>query len=314
MLNDLMWFLLALSLVFLGLTYLKLKKTTEALVKKGKELDDFYKGTSEISLQKVQLSKNLIDSNEKLKRANLRLQELNLLEEDFVSVASHELRTPMTAIRSYVWMALHKSDIPLSDKLEKYLVRVFISTERMINLVNDLLNVSRIESGKIDVTPEPIDLISLTKDVMDEVYYSKSSDKKIQFSIRHGGPIPKVFGDPEKLREVMLNLVGNAVKFTPPGGAVTVEYFSDGRTLETTIKDTGIGFAKEDLGRLFQRFGKLDNSYVSISSSAGTGLGLYISKHLIELMHGKIWASSLGLGKGSSFTFSLPLQPVAGSS
>jgi len=299
-LNNVLWVLLALSLIFLGLTYLELRQKTKALVKKEKELDDFG------SAQKAQLSKNLIDSNEKLKKANLRLQQLNVLEEDFVSVASHELRTPMTAIRSYAWMALHKSDMPLSEKLKKYLVRVLISTERMINLVNDFLNVSRIERSKIDVIPESVDLILLTKDIIDEVYYSKSADKKIQFSILEK-PIPKVFADPEKLREVMLNLVGNAVKFTPPGGSVTVEYFSDGQTVETTIKDTGIGFTKDDCGRLFQKFGKLDHSYVSISSSAGTGLGLYISRNLIELMHGKIRASSLGLGKGSSFTFSLPV-------
>lgn len=311
MLNNLLLFISAVSLGLWGLTYLRLRQKTKALVKKEKELNDFYKEVNEISLQKAQLSKNLIESNEEFKKANLRLQELNLLKEDFVSIASHELRTPMTAIRSYAWMALHKSDIPLSDKLKKYLVRVLISTERLINLVNDLLDVSRIEVGKIEISPEPVDLILLTKDVIDEVYYSKSTDKNIQLTVLEK-PIPKVFADPEKLREVMLNIVGNAVKFTPSGGTVKIEYFTDGQTVETTIKDTGIGFTKDDLSRLFQKFGKLDNSYVSISSSAGTGLGLYISRNLIELMHGKIWASSPGLGRGSSFTFSLPVISKSG--
>lgn len=256
-----MLFISAVSLVFWGLTYLRLRQKTKALVKK---------------------------------------------EEDFVSIASHELRTPMTAIRSYAWMALHKSDMPLSDKLKKYLVRVLISTERLINLVNDLLNVSRIEAGKIEISPEPIDLILLTKDVMDEVYYSKSTDKNIQLTLLEK-PIPKVLADPEKLREVMLNIVGNAVKFTQSGRTITIEFFSDGKTVETSIKDTGTGISQEDLGKLFTKFGKLESSYAALSRSSGTGLGLYISKGLIELMQGKIWATSPGLGKGSTFTFSLPV-------
>ncbi len=318
MLIYLLLILLIISFILWGITYFKLRQKSRLLNEKQNELDFYLKGHNEISIQKSQLSKNLMDSNEKLKKANLKLQELNLLKEDFVSVASHELRTPMAAIRSYAWMALNKSDVSLSDKLKKYLVRILISTERLINLVNDLLNVSRIEAGKIEINPEPVNLIPLTKDVMDEVYYSKSLEKQVHLVVAEN-PTPKVFADPEKLREVMLNLIGNAVKFTPPGGTITVDFFSDGNNVETTIKDTGLGFMKEDLSRIFQKFGKLDNSYVSISTSGGTGLGLYISKNLIDLMHGKIWASSEGLGKGSTFTFSLPvasgetkpLEPVA---
>lgn len=311
MLDILLLFISAVSLVFWGLTYLRLRQKTKALVKKEKELNDFYNKANEISLQKAQLSKTLIESNEKFKKANLKLQELNSLKEDFVSIASHELRTPMTAIRSYAWMALHKSDMPLSDKLKKYLVRVLISTERLINLVNDLLNVSRIEAGKIEINPEAVDLILLTKDVMDEVYYSKSTDKNIQLTLLEK-PIPKVLADPEKLREVMLNIVGNAVKFTQSGRTITIEFFSDGKTVETSIKDTGTGISQEDLGKLFTKFGKLESSYVALSRSSGTGLGLYISKGLIELMQGKIWATSPGLGKGSTFTFSLPVVSKSG--
>lgn len=227
------------------------------------------------------------------------------VRDDFVSIVSHELRTPMTAIRSYAWMALHKSDTPLSDKVKKYLVRILISTERLINLVNDLLNVSRIEAEKIVIRPEPVDLIPIVKDVVDEVYYSKSTSKQVQFTILEM-PVPKVMADPERLREVLLNLLGNAVKFTPSGGNVTIEFFCDGKTVEISIKDTGVGISKDDLGRLFKKFGKLDSSYVSLSTSGGTGLGLYISQKLIELMHGKIWVRSAGLNKGTIFTFSLP--------
>lgn len=254
----------------------------------------------------IVLSEEINKATTDLKYANQRLKELDQLKDDFVSVASHELRTPMTAIRSYAWMALNRSDGPLSEKMKKYLVRVLISTERLINLVNDLLNISRIESGRIEINPESVDLIALTKDIIDEVYYSKSTERNIQFVLLEK-PVPKVFADPEKLREVLLNLVGNSIKFTPPGGKITFDFFTDGLTVEISVKDSGVGISRDDLGRLFQKFSRLDNSYVATASSGGTGLGLYISKNIIELMHGKIRAQSDGIGKGATFTVSLPV-------
>lgn len=255
-------------------------------------------------LQDVQTSLTQITSQ--VYEMNAKLHQLDKLKDDFVSVASHELRTPMTAIRSYAWMALNKSDVNLSEKLKRYLIRVLISTERLINLVNDLLNISRIESGRIEINPEAVNIISLIKDVVDEVYYSKSTEKNVQFVINEK-VLPKVFADPEKLRQVLLNLVGNSLKFTPVNGKIIFDFFTDGNTVETSVKDTGIGISKEDLTRLFKKFGRLDSSYVATASSGGTGLGLYISKNLIELMHGRIWASSEGIDKGSTFTFSLPV-------
>ncbi len=259
-----------------------------------------------LALQDSKLYTSLSTTEKQLEKTNMRLEELDKLKDDFVSIASHELRTPMTAIRSYAWMALHKSDTPLSDKLERYLVRVLMSTERLISMVNDMLNVSRIESGRIEIIPEPVDLIKLVKDIVDEVYYSKSQEKNIQFIILEK-PIPQALADPEKLREVLLNLVGNSLKFTPHNGKIVFDFFSDGLTVEVIVKDTGMGISKEDLGRLFQKFGRLDSSYVATASSGGTGLGLFISKKLIELMYGKIWARSDGIGKGSTFTVSLPI-------
>lgn len=252
------------------------------------------------------LSEEVRKATADLRQANERLRTLDTLKDDFVSVASHELRTPMTAIRSYAWMALNRSDIPLSEKVKKYLVRVLISTERLINLVNDMLNISRIEAGKIEISPEPFDLIPLCRDIVDEAYYSKSMDKKINLSLLEK-PVPKVFADPDKLRQVLLNIVGNSLKFTPSGGSITLDFFSDGKVVEISVKDTGVGIAQEDISRLFQKFGKLDNSYVATATSGGTGLGLYISKKIIELMHGTIRVSSEGIGKGATFTVTVPV-------
>src|SRR3989344_258425 len=258
------------------------------------------------ALENALLYQDLKYTSRKLEVANIKLKELDHLKDDFVSIASHELRTPMTAIRSYAWMALHKSDAPLSDKLQRYLVRVLISTERLINLVNDMLNISRIESGKIEINLSPIDPISLIRDIIDEVYYSKSTEKKFQFVVLEK-PTPKIFADPDKLRQALLNLVGNSIKFTPVDGKIIFDFFSDGKIVDISVKDTGTGIPKEDLGKLFHKFSRLDSSYAAVSTSGGTGLGLYISKNLIELMHGKIWASSEGVGKGTTMTISLPV-------
>lgn len=282
----------------------KVKRTM--VITSGDEIESLSYSFASLVDQLLVEERSLETTSSQLKVVNNKLQELDQLKDDFVSVTSHELRTPMTAIRSYAWMALHRSDQSLTDKQKKYLVRVLISSERLINLVNDLLNISRIESGRIEINPEPVDMIALVKDVIDEVYYSKSMERNFQFTVMEK-PIPKVFADPDKLRQILLNLVGNSLKFTPEGGKIVFDFFTDGKVLETSVKDSGVGISKDDLGRLFHKFSRLDNSYTAISTSGGTGLGLYISKSLIELMHGKIWARSEGLGRGTTFTFSMPV-------
>ncbi len=258
-----------------------------------------------VALDNATLYQNLRKTTQQLAEANIKLQQLDKLKDEFVSIASHELRTPMTAIRSYVWMALNRSDMQLTEKMEKYLSRTLLSTERLINLVNDMLNVSRIEAGSIEISPSQFDIIELAKEVADEVM-PKAAEKGIKLIVESQN-IPHVFADPDKVHQVLLNLIGNALKFTPKDGSITVNFFTDGQVLDVSVKDTGPGISKEDLAKLFQKFGRLDNSYVASATTGGTGLGLYISKRLIDLMHGKIWANSEGLGKGTTFTFSLPL-------
>lgn len=268
-----------------------------------------------IALDNARVYGQLRETTRQLGQANQRLQELDQLKDDFVSIASHELRTPMTAIRAYAWMALNKPDITLSEKMKKYLSRTLISTERLINLVNDMLNVSRIESGRIEIKPEAFNIVAKVKELVDEIA-PKAAEKALQVSVLEN-KMPEVFADPEKVYQVLLNLIGNSLKFTPTGGEVNIGFFTDGKVVEISVKDTGPGLTKEDLGRLFQKFGRLDSSYVAMGTSGGTGLGLFISKKLVELMHGRIWANSEGLNKGATFTFSLPIEkyqvsPVAG--
>ncbi len=236
--------------------------------------------------------------------SNEKLKLLDNLKDDFVSVASHELRTPMTAIRSYVWMALNRSNTPLSDQLKRYLTRTLLSTERLINLVNDLLNISRIESGRVEILPTAFNLLTLIDDSILEIT-PQANEKGVTINILQI-QIPQVFADPDKVHQVLLNLLGNALKFTPAEGTITVSFFTDGMSVETSIKDTGVGISEDDLSKLFTKFGRLDSSYVASATSGGTGLGLYISRILIDLMKGKIWGESAGVNKGATFKFSLP--------
>lgn len=247
---------------------------------------------------------SLTNITQEVYKMNAKLHQLDKLKDDFVSVASHELRTPMTAIRSYAWMALNRPDVILTEKMKKYLNRTLISTERLINLVNDMLNVSRIEAGSIEIRPKSFDVRALAEDVMVEVG-PKAFEKTFHLEVESGNPV-EVFADEDKVHQILLNLVGNSLKFTPAEGTINMSFLPDGKMVDISVADSGVGISKDDQSRLFRKFERLDNSYVSSATSGGTGLGLFISKSLVELMGGKIWASSEGFGKGSTFSFSLP--------
>jgi signal transduction histidine kinase len=254
----------------------------------------------------ITLREEVDRATRQLRVANAKLEELDKLKDDFVSVASHELRTPMTAIRSYAWMALNKSDVPLSEKMKKYLSRTLISTERLINLVNEMLNISRIESGRVEVRPEAFNIIDLAKDVFDEVSV-KAGEKKINLKLHDEVAQPKVFADKDKVHQVLLNLVGNSLKFTPENGVIDVDFASNNAVVGVAVKDNGAGIAKDDLAKLFKKFGRLDNSYVTAGTTGGTGLGLYVCKSLVQIMGGEIWVDSKGVNQGSTFYFTLPI-------
>ena len=304
----------------LGALIFSLNKDQSKITNEEWTVLETFVGTVGIALDNALLFQSLNLTTAQLAHANKRLQELDKLKDDFVSVASHELRTPMTAIKSYLWMGLNKygqlpsrtqSDLKtnrkykLPDDMQKYMSRAYISVERLINLVNDMLNISRIESGRIALRLTDVDLVQLASEVIDEVK-AKAAEKDIKLKL-NVHIFPKVLADPDKIHEVYLNLIGNALKFTPAGGTVTVAFNEKPPFIYVSITDTGVGIHKEDLARLFTKFGRLDNSYVASASSGGTGLGLFISKSLIEIHKGSITATSEGEGRGTTFTFSLPM-------
>ncbi|MCA9370030.1 GAF domain-containing sensor histidine kinase [Candidatus Woesebacteria bacterium] len=263
----------------------------------------------EISAFNITLKEEVKKATTKLKSMNQNLRNLDRLKDEFLSIASHELRTPMTAIKSYIYMTLSGKGGKVTKKQKYYLERSYMATERLIKLVNNLLNISRIESGRISLELEKINLYRLTDEVFDEVR-ARAEELGLSISQTKLEEQKKleVIADTDKVKEVLINYIGNSLKFTPKGGSITVSYEVADDMIWTRVTDTGAGVSQEDLGNLFQKFGLMEGSYqVNQNVSQGTGLGLYICKSVIELHGGEVDATSPGVGKGTVFSFSLPL-------
>jgi signal transduction histidine kinase len=292
----------------LGTLIFSLSKEKEKLAEQEWSVLDSFVGAVGIALDNALLFRSLNVVTKQLQNANERLKEIDKLKDEFVSLASHELRTPMTVIKSYLWLMLDKNNSSaLSEKQRQYIDRAYVSTQRLINLVNDMLNVSRIESGRFTLDMKPFNLGSLIGIVYAEML-PKAQEQKINLEYRRPlQDLPKVQADPERVEEILINLIGNSLKFTPENGVIKISIDYDPKTqLETvSIADNGRGLGPEDLPKLFQKFSMVGTNYLIKQNAQGTGLGLYLSKSMIELMNGKIWAESEGLGKGSKFSFTL---------
>ena len=204
-------------------------------------------------------------------------------------------------------MALAGKGGPLTEKQQYYINRGYISTDRLIKLVNDMLNVSRIEAGRLSVVMAPVNLVTVVNDVIAEVQ-PRAQELGIHLVYTPSPtPLPNVSADADKIKQVLINLIGNSLKFTPKDGNITLSTYLQDNMVITSVADTGSGIAKEDFPKLFHKFGKLDDKeYLVKQNAQGTGLGLYITKSRIEIHHGKIWFTSGGEGKGATFFFSLP--------
>jgi signal transduction histidine kinase len=173
-------------------------------------------------------------------------------------------------------------------------------------MVNDMLNISRIESGRLTLNIQAVSIDKLVQEVIDDVQ-PRAQELGVHVSLQMTEPPPPVLADSDKIKEVVFNLVGNSLKFTPKDGNIVVTFNVTETMVEVKIKDTGSGIEAEDLPKLFQKFGLLPGSYVTNQAALGTGLGLYICKSIIELHEGKITASSEGRSKGAEFVFSLKI-------
>lgn len=233
-----------------------------------------------------------------------REEELERMKLDFVSMASHELKTPLTSIIGYLSVFNEENKGKLPKEEMELVDRSLISAQQLLALVQNLLNVDKVERDQMSVSPEPVDYLPILSKAVDDLK-NQSSQKNIVLNLNLPSQgIPKVMADPIRTSEVLTNLISNAINYTNPGGKIEVSAALSPNEVTTVVSDNGVGIPKEALSHLFSKFFRVSNS--SQKMSKGTGLGLYITKSIIEKLNGKIWVES-ELGKGSKFYFTLPL-------
>jgi PAS domain S-box-containing protein len=228
-------------------------------------------------------------------------READQMKADFVSFATHQLRTPLAGIKWMLELAAQEPGLP--DEAASFIQDARASADRLIGLVNDLLDASRLERGKLAIVPQEVRLAELTQGVLDEVNLLVQ-EKGHRLSLTGADGLPSLVADPQLLRQVVLNLVSNAIKYTPPGGEIAIRMGRDGDAIRWSIQDSGVGIPKEAQRRLFEKFFRAEN--VLTIETEGTGLGLYLVRLILERFGGRVWCESEE-GKGATFAFTLPL-------
>lgn len=235
----------------------------------------------------------------------VKLKELNQAKSDFLSMVSHELRSPLTSIKGYTALMLAGRAGEINENQKRFLKIVEGQSDHLTILITDLLNLSRIEAGQVRIIKSSLSLKVLATALAEKIK-AQFAEKKINFLINIQENLPFVYGDKEKLSQVINNLLVNAIKFTPENGQVILEIIANNQNMiETRVIDTGIGIPEGELEKIFEKFYQVDSS--STRQMGGAGLGLAIVKRIIEMHDGKVWAESAGDNKGSRFCFSLPI-------
>ncbi len=229
--------------------------------------------------------------------------EADRAKSEFVSTVSHELRTPMTSIKGYVDLLLMGAVGALSDQQRHFLEIIRNNADRLTALVNDLLDISRIETGRVELDLRAVHIHEVVEQVVTSLQ-ARAQSRGLDLKAQVPASLPAVWGDSARVAQILTNLVGNAIQYTPPGGKVTISARPANGFLEVSVADTGIGISEENRKRIFDRFFRADDPLVQ--ETPGTGLGLSITASLVEMHGGEIWVES-ELGEGSTFTFTLPL-------
>lgn len=285
-----------------------------------------------VAVENARLFEEITEAATRLERANEELQELNRLKSDFIASVSHELRTPLASIMGYVDLMCDRETGSLNEEQAKYIEIIERNTDRLSRLINDILDISRIEAGRIDLVMTPMNLGDIVQDVALTVQ-PQAQAKGLRLNVSVADDLPVTQGDPDRIKQVVVNLLSNAIKFTPRSGRVDVHGYGirvdeghvepltagpappsrslalgEGDWLLTQVIDTGMGIPKEALDRVFEKFYQVKDD---ISRRVGgSGLGLSIARGIVRAHGGEIWAESPGQGQGSIFTFAVPV--VAG--
>jgi two-component system sensor histidine kinase BarA len=259
--------------------------------------------TSQMHLSSVRESyRELQTKNEKLQEAFDRLRELDRLKSNFLGVVSHELRTPLTSIIGYSEMLVEGIAGPLVGDQQKFVQTINDKGQQLLQLIMSLLDLSKLESGTISMKKGTVVIEQLLGDVA-ATLAPKARKRSIDIAVAVDPGLPEVQGDPDRLRQVFVNLVDNAVKFSPDGGTVTVAARRKTGAVEVRVVDRGPGIPAAERARIFRKFYRGD---FARDQPGSTGLGLFIAEGLVRAMGGRIWVDSEE-GEGSSFTFELPL-------
>lgn len=230
------------------------------------------------------------------------MEKIDKMKSEFISLASHQLKTPLTSIRWYSELLINQYGGKLAAEQAEYLRIIYTSVLNMNELVNTLLNISRIESGRLMVQPKPTDISKLLDELTHELT-PKIRERKQSLTIRADGTIGEMMVDPGLLRQIYLNLITNAMKYSPDESSITVHLKMENGGLISSVADKGYGIPPQDKERVFQKFYRGEN--ILKKGQDGTGLGLYLIKTIVESFKGKVWFTST-LGEGTVFYFSIP--------
>jgi len=259
------------------------------------------KSRNELKQWGKEMEKRVEKRTAELEKANLKLQELDRLKSMFIASMSHELRTPLNSIIGFTGIILQEMSGEINSEQKKQLTLVKNSASHLLDLINDVIDISKIEAGKVEIVIEEFDLSVLAQEIKDS--FSAAIDKKgLEFSL-HTSPTLIIKSDERRTKQILVNFISNAVKFTDRGG-VEIKLVKKDKTAEISVRDTGLGIKKEDINKLFKDFSRIP---IKDRTIEGTGLGLYLSKKMADLLGGEIKAES-EFGKGSVFTLTLPLK------
>jgi signal transduction histidine kinase/CheY-like chemotaxis protein len=260
-----------------------------------------------LALENAALISELKSNNEELAAANRKLQELDKLKSNFLSVATHELRTPLSVILGYNAMLEESLQDRLDENERQTLTESIAACKRLIRMVNSMLDISQIESGKMKMDFIAADLRRLVNGVA-ALFHQEARSRRLHLRVELPARSPRIELDAERIEQVLINLVGNALKFTPAGGAIVirVHLHPELRQVEISVQDNGVGISPEDQKRIFDEFAQVRHAHAG-SARDGSGLGLAIAKRIVEAHRGQLRVASTP-GQGSTFSFTLPLK------
>jgi signal transduction histidine kinase len=248
------------------------------------------------------------ERTQQLEQALQEVQKISQTKSEFISAVSHELRTPLTSIKGYASILMTGKLGAIPETVKERLGKINAHSDNLVNLINELLDISRIESGRVEMKMSEHNLASTIENVAD-LLTPQMRDKNINWKTSLAPDIPKLVYDSSQVERIFINLIGNAVKFTPEQGTITVRaaYDKQKNFVSVGVSDTGIGIAKDDLAKLFDEFYRVDNKINQ--NVKGTGLGLALAKKIVEAHKGRIWVTSK-VGEGTTFHFTLPQNPA----